>query len=244
MGLVRCPECGRSGVSDKGICPGCGCHTEQLLKKLKYEEAEKRADEWEKEGKCRCCGGGTYHVGTYKKICNSCGGYFGPMDFKKYNEDARELDERIKNDTPERFLREYKLNNCSPEKCDSCSSYHFFTYPKTDRIFFCQKHKKAFACDPQKRIKMIEKFEKRVQENQKKVEQEKQRQSKLREIEENKKTSDVFNGYGGCAGCLSCLILTIIAFVIGYNTGLWYIGILVPVVLFFIWLFSLKDTGD
>jgi len=95
--LVTCPDCGRSGVSHRGSCPGCGCNIKEYLAEqaqIAYEKspkgiaAKKEAEKlenyrmWERCGWCLKCGGlpikkVEYYSdgsGTYSNYyCSKCG---------------------------------------------------------------------------------------------------------------------------------------------------------------------------
>jgi len=70
MALIKCPECGRSGVSDKSnACPGCGINIAEALKKFcpKCGSSNKRIT----SHRDRFPDGSNYN--TVQGNCNKCG---------------------------------------------------------------------------------------------------------------------------------------------------------------------------
>jgi hypothetical protein len=81
MKLIKCPDCGKSGVSTRGSCPSCGCNIKEYLaeqERKKWEKspegiAEKERQRkkeqrafWESCGLCGDCGGHLEHTNEWR----------------------------------------------------------------------------------------------------------------------------------------------------------------------------------
>ncbi len=121
MALIKCPECGRAGVSDhptaKG-CPGCGINVYKYLEREKYIKRRKQEEIWKKEGKCPNCGSDNLAnvEDSYKSRCKKCNNIF--MTEKDYEILGKIVERRRKEDIVRRESMRHDYDRWHEERME------------------------------------------------------------------------------------------------------------------------------